>query len=144
MTSDTTQLRRWMYHLVIAIAFAIACGRIASVQRVFEPGFHRDPDKADDRRPIWPSARPDVNPMFGSNDRARFATMRSLVHDGTYVIGKRNETVGAMTVEVIDATRNAQVWTGVYETIVSESGASDADVQKLTDAILAKYPVSGK
>src|SRR5580765_1116454 len=89
---DTAQLRRWIYHLVIGIAFAIACGRIVSVQRVYEPAFHRDPEKKDDRRPIWPSGRPDSNAMFGSNDRARWATMRSLVHDHTYVIGKRDET----------------------------------------------------
>lgn len=59
-------------------------------------------------------------------------------------VGKRNETVGAMTVDVIDATRNEQVWTGSYEMIVSEKGATDADVQTMTDAIMAKYPVSGK
>jgi hypothetical protein len=90
---DTAQLRRWIGHLIIAIAFAIACGRIASVQRVFEPAFHRDPAKQGDRRPVWPSARPDDNAMFGSNDRARFATMRALVHDHTYVIGKREPDV---------------------------------------------------
>ena len=74
---DTSQLRRWIYHLLIAIAFAIACGRIASVQRVFEPAFHRDPAKEGDRRPLWPKTRPESNAMFGSNDRARWATMRA-------------------------------------------------------------------
>ena len=87
--ADTSQLRRWVHHLIIAIAFAIACGRIASVQRVYEPAFHRDPDKQGDRRPVWPAVRPDSNSMFGSNDRARWATIRALVHDHTYVIGKR-------------------------------------------------------
>lgn len=80
--TDTTQLRRWMYYLIIGIAFAIACGRIASVQRIYEPAFFPNAAK-------WPSVRPDIMPMFGSNDRARWATIRALVHDGTYVIGKR-------------------------------------------------------
>lgn len=104
MNDDTTDLRRWMYHLIIAIAFAIACGRIASVQRVYEPAFHFDPNKKGafdvdaygkkgDTRPLWPAARPDSNAMFGSNDRARWATMRALVHDGTYVVGKRDTTL---------------------------------------------------
>ena len=87
--TDTTQLRRWTYQFLIAIAFAIACGRIVSVQRVYEPAFHRDPVKEGDRRPVWPSARPDAMPMFGSNDRARWATIRALVHDRSYVVGKR-------------------------------------------------------
>src|SRR5215208_6608000 len=99
--TDTTDLRRWVYHLLIVIAFAIACGRIISVQRVYEPAFHFDPNKKNanvldhegkkgDPRPLWPAARPDSNAMFGSNDRARWATIRSLVHDGTYVVGQRD------------------------------------------------------
>ena len=51
-TADTAQLRLWVYHLIIGIAFAIACGRIVSVQRVYEPAFHRDPAKQGDRRPM--------------------------------------------------------------------------------------------
>ena len=87
--ADTAPLRRWIYGLLIAIAFGIACGRIASVQRVYEPAFHRDLTKEGDRRPLWPKSRPDSNAMFGSNDRARWATIRALVHEHTYVIGKR-------------------------------------------------------
>ena len=84
---DTAQLRRWVYGLVIAIAFAVASGRIASVQRVYEPAFHKDLTKKVDPRPIWPTERPDPFPMFGSNDRSRFATIRALVHDKSFVIG---------------------------------------------------------
>ena len=99
---DTVQLRRWIYHFIIAIAFAIACGRIASVQRVYEPAFYPDPAK-------WPAARPDSNAMFGSNDRARWATIRALVHDHTYVIGKREpETVVASAVALFGATDSMQ------------------------------------
>jgi hypothetical protein len=80
---DLAQLRRWMYGLLILVAFGMACGRILSVQRVYEPAFYADPAR-------WPKTKPDSNAMFGSNDRARWATIRSLVHDGTYVVGKRN------------------------------------------------------
>jgi hypothetical protein len=98
---NTAQLRRWTCHLLIAIAFATACGRIASVQRIYEPAFHRDPAKDGDKRPVWPSARPDAMPMFGSNDRARWATMRSLVHEHSYVIGKRDR--GAVDLSIATA-----------------------------------------
>ena len=96
-SSQTAHLRSWVYALLITIAFAIACGRIASVQRVYEPAFHRDPEKSGDRRPLWPATRPDSNAMFGSNDRARWATIRALVHDGTYIIGKRDVGTTAET-----------------------------------------------
>lgn len=102
-SNNVVPFRRSVQHLVIVIAFAIACGRIASVQRVYEPAFHFDPNKKGandvdkdgkkgDTRPVWPAARPDSNAMFGSNDRARWATVRSLVHEHTYVVGKRNTT----------------------------------------------------
>ena len=101
---DAAQLRRWVYQLVIVIAFAIACGRILSVQRVYEPAFHKDPHKKEvDRRPVWPAARPDSNAMFGSNDRARWATIRSLVHEGTYVVGQRNRDTVALTAATLFA-----------------------------------------
>ena len=93
--SDTAQLRRWVHGLLILIAFSVNCGRIISVQRVYEPAFHRDADKQGNRK-TWPTTRPDSNAMFGSNDRARWATIRSLVHDHTYVIGKRDPTLAAV------------------------------------------------
>lgn len=96
-SADLAMLRRWVCRFVIAVAFAMACGRIASVQRIYEPAFHRDPAREGnlerpDRRPVWPSTRPDAMPMFGSNDRARWATIRALVHDRTYVVGQRDTT----------------------------------------------------
>lgn len=59
-------------------------------------------------------------------------------------VGKRNETVASMTVNVIDASRNEQVWVGSYEIVLLRNVATDADVTTLVDAILAKYPVRGK
>ena len=53
----------------------------------------KDNAKDVDRRPVWPSTRPDANAMFGSNDRSRWATIRALVHDHTYVIGKREQPI---------------------------------------------------
>jgi hypothetical protein len=49
-----------------------------------------------------------------------------------------------MTVNVIDTARNEQVWVGASDAVLKGKDATDADVQTLTDAIMAKYPVSGK
>ena len=76
----TDAVRRWAYGLVIATAVAMAAGRIASATLVYEPNQPR----------AWPAARPRPMPTFGSNDRSRWATVRALVDDGTYAVGKRD------------------------------------------------------
>jgi hypothetical protein len=57
-------------------------------------------------------------------------------------VGPNTESVGAMTIDIIDIARNSQVWTGSFESHVSSKGPTDEDVQKLVDKILAKYPVN--
>lgn len=59
-------------------------------------------------------------------------------------IGKRNETVAAMTVDVFDVTRKAPVWHGASEIVLANDVATEAEVQSLTDSILSKYPSPGK
>src|ERR1051325_3291484 len=73
--------RRSVYALLGVIAVAIACSQILSAQRVYDPATQTDKN--------WPKARPKPLPMYGSNDRSRWATVRALVDDGTYVIGRR-------------------------------------------------------
>src|SRR5262249_24529623 len=41
---------------------------------------------------VWPATRPEPTPTFGSNDRSRWATVRALVDNGTYVIGRREHS----------------------------------------------------
>src|SRR5262249_49826044 len=38
---------------------------------------------------VWPTTRPLPSPTFSSNDRSRWATVRALVDEGTFVVGKR-------------------------------------------------------
>jgi energy-coupling factor transporter transmembrane protein EcfT len=45
---------------------------------------------ADEPPRTWPATRPEPMPTFGSNDRSRFATVRALVDEGTYVVGRRD------------------------------------------------------
>jgi Domain of unknown function (DUF4136) len=56
-------------------------------------------------------------------------------------VGKTQETMGAMTIDIIDAARNAQVWTGTYEQKVKEAGMSDEEATKLVATILSRFPV---
>ena len=71
----------------------LALGRIFSTQLLFEPSLHRDEKNPDDRRRLWPKVRPAQMPTFSSNDRSRWATVRSLGDNGSYVIGVRPRDV---------------------------------------------------
>ena len=82
--------RRLVYGILIVTALAAAAGRILSTQLLFEPSLFRDEKDPSDRRKTWPKSRPQPMPTFGSNDRSRWATVRNLVDQGTYVIGRRD------------------------------------------------------
>src|SRR5262245_44952815 len=83
--TDPTPLRRHLYLVLIVVAVAVVCGRILSADRVYEPYLSQSAS------PIlrWPAEPPRPVPTFGSNDRSRWATIRTLVEQGTYVVGTR-------------------------------------------------------
>lgn len=45
--------------------------------------------RREDRRGVWPARRPEPVPTLGVNDRSRWLTVRALVDQGTYAIGRR-------------------------------------------------------
>ena len=77
---------------MIAVAAAIAVGHVFSTERVYEPSLAPPPGVAPDgRHQGWPpNGRPRPMPTFGSNDRSRWDTVRALVDEGTFVIGRRD------------------------------------------------------
>lgn len=81
---------RSIYSLLITIAAAAAAGRIMAAGLVYEPWLFREENNSEDQRRIWPKSRPAPMPTFSSNDRSRWATVRALVDEGTYVIGRRD------------------------------------------------------
>ncbi len=91
MTPTPSSSRSLVYFLLITVAVSAVAGRILSATFVLEPRLHRG--SADDRGRIWPATRPAPLPIFGSNDRSRWATVRALVDEGTYVIGRRDRSL---------------------------------------------------
>lgn len=95
MAADASDLRRSVYCLLIAAAVAIAAAKVVGAENVFEPSRYTAPTKTGysavppDPERKWPAERPDPTPMFSSNDKSRWATVRALVEEGTYSIGKR-------------------------------------------------------
>jgi hypothetical protein len=55
-------------------------------------------------------------------------------------VGKRTESVGAITLDAIDAMRKAQVWTASYETLLDGDVINDAEAKKIIETALEKFP----
>jgi hypothetical protein len=92
MPADPADLRRSAFLLLTAAAVAIAAAKTVGGENVFEPSRYKPAEKGgygSEHERKWPETRPDPVPMFSSNDKSRWATVRALVHDRTYVIGKR-------------------------------------------------------
>lgn len=88
-------LRRTLYALPIVVAAAMAMGRILSAELVYEPSLSRQwPDDPKHPRRAWPTTAPRAMPAFSSNDRSRWAAVRALVDEGTWVIGRRDPQTG--------------------------------------------------
>jgi hypothetical protein len=94
--SDPVAFRRSLYLLLTAVAVSIAAAKVVGVENVVEPSRYAAPtgteygsQHPDPSQRKWPTTRPEPSPLFGSNDRSRWATVRALVEDGTYVVGRR-------------------------------------------------------
>jgi hypothetical protein len=83
-------LRGSVYAVIITVAAGLAVGRILAATRSYEPYLFRAPGDTADSRGDWPVRRPVPMPTFGANDRSRWATIRALVDEGTYIIGRRS------------------------------------------------------
>ncbi len=83
--------RSAVYSILLVCALAIVCAHIANAELVFEPSIHRAEGDTSPTAPsrIWPKERPNPMPTYSSNDRSRWCTIRALVDEGTWVIGRR-------------------------------------------------------
>ncbi len=87
--------RRQIYVLLIVVALAMALGRILAAQLVYEPSLSAPwPNDPGHPRRTWPATPPRPMPTFSSNDRSRWAAVRALVDEGTWVIGRRDRQTG--------------------------------------------------
>lgn len=83
--TESSPIARSLTQLLIIVAAGMGLGRILSMELVVEPSLSKPYGP---RR--WSADKPPLPmPTFSSNDRSRWATVRALVDEGTYVIGKR-------------------------------------------------------
>ena len=109
-------LARLAGNLIILIAVGLVAGRMALVTRLYEPATFR---KAADPgfSPAWPAARPDATPFISSNDRSRWATVRSLVENGTFVVARRD-------LDLVRATALLPLFQTTWPGALASSGAA--------------------
>ena len=119
------EFRRTAYRLLTAVAVAIAAAKVVGVEAVHEPSRYKPPTPTaygfQASRFPWPQPRPEPTPMFGSNDRSRWATIRALVEDGTYVIGKR-ENFAAKTGYTDSGIVFKDGWTSIDKVMNPDTG----------------------
>jgi hypothetical protein len=57
-------------------------------------------------------------------------------------IGRKSGFTGTFTLDVIDATKNAQVWSGSLDTELAAQEVSEREANELATQVLAAYPDS--
>ncbi|MHB1422948.1 MAG: hypothetical protein ACYC3I_07100 [Gemmataceae bacterium] len=81
--------------LLIVVATAMALGRVLSAELVYEPSlFQIWPNDPEHPHRAWPAKAPRPMPTFNSNDRSRWAAVRALVEEGTWVVGRHDPKTG--------------------------------------------------
>jgi hypothetical protein len=55
-------------------------------------------------------------------------------------IGKRNQQSGTFTIDVVDAAKNAQVWSGSLDTSVAKSELNEDQARELVAKVLERFP----
>ena len=55
-------------------------------------------------------------------------------------IGRKNTQAGTLTLDVIDAARNAQVWSGAVDTETAAAELTEAEAKDIVQKVLAEYP----
>jgi hypothetical protein len=59
-------------------------------------------------------------------------------------IGKRNEQAGTFTIDVVDAAKNAQVWSGSLDASFAKAELSDDEAREVVAKVLAQFPDRAK
>ena len=127
--------------LIAAITLGITLAKLYSAQRLYEPSYHRAPGEPPGSRSTWPTSRPRPMPTFSSNDRSRWATVRALVDDGTFVVGTRDPKIYVITgvTQILQTdVWNAlpQVAVGLSARISSSKGICFEDGWQTVDLVL--------
>lgn len=129
--------RRLAVKVLIVAALGVALGRLAAAERIYEPGMEA---KRGGKSVFLAGKNPTPTPMFGSNDRSRWATVRALVEDGTFVIGLRSRPDAALAALFAAATPLEAVT--IHAVRLNDRGIIFTDGWQSVDKVL--HPETGE
>lgn len=115
MTEENRSLARLAGTIIILVSVALVAGRIALVTRMLEPGLIRKPTDPGSSPP-WPANRPAPTPFISSNDKSRWATVRALAENGTFVVARRD-------LAMVRATAFLPLFQTTWQGALASSGA---------------------
>jgi hypothetical protein len=143
---DAPDTRRSVYLLLTAAAVAIAAAKVVGAENVLEPSRYTPPPGGYSSNPPepprnWPEERPDPTPMFSSNDKSRFATIRALVDHGTYSIGTRVYPDGRNPKVYRDAGIVAEAQYKSLDIVLRPLGEGDASGRQEREFYSSKPPL---
>jgi len=127
--------RRLVYGILLTVTAGLTAARIVGVELVYEPSLPDRWPKAigADQKPVVPTKMP----TFGSNDRSRWAAIRALVENGTFVIGQRHYDLTAQDGKrVVDGKTidDSSALNGHYDSgIAFQDGYRSVDIAKNPD-----------
>lgn len=133
MTDPTAQIRRWVYLMLILISFGMITAHIMGVERVLQPRLMKK----------WPDNKPEPQPTHADNDRSRWATIRALVEENTYVIGVRAYLEDSDD-KYVDQGQITQSGWGTIDKVLQPTIGWRNDNPQPGDPIYAKYFYSSK
>ena len=55
-------------------------------------------------------------------------------------IGKKNEQAGTFTIDIVDAAKNAQVWSGSLDATFAKAELNEDEAREVVAKVLEKYP----
>lgn len=124
-----------------AASFSDQRVKAAVMDQLEAKGYQESPDKPDCRIAYHlatheiPKAKPGVGVGVGGGSHG--------VGGGIGVslpIGRRSGYTGTFTLDVIDAAKNAQVWSGSIDADFAEAELSEREAQQLAEEVLGEYP----
>src|SRR5262249_2377897 len=118
---DNAALRRTVYGILLALTVGATTARICAVEFLYDPSVYRAYQRT------WPAKTPEPSPTFSSNDRSRWATVRALVENGTFVIGHRIR---------IDSEAEALLYGGAAIAVYRDEGVVFRDGYRTVDVML--------
>jgi len=134
----------WNPNTQEAATFSDQRMRAAVMRRLQSKGYEQATEKADCRIAYQLSSReiPKAKPGVGVGVGGGSGGVGGGIGISLPIGRKKGGYSGTFTLDIIDNTKNAQVWSGSVDTELKSAEVSDSEAEQLANDVLAAYPDS--